>query len=163
MRRIPACQSMAGLGRSVPKGSRVPGGAGSWGWRKVALLAAQGPIQPGPDCPGQAGQAPQQPRSPWAWEPRPLACDGQIGWQQLPGHGALIQTQHVSSSTTAHCASAPRSCGPSRAVSGGHSAPSVASPVPPRPSHPQGDAACRSQSPSPLRMWATTAHSARGS
>jgi len=30
VRRIPACQSMAGLGRSVPKGSRVPGGAGSW-------------------------------------------------------------------------------------------------------------------------------------
>ena len=70
-----------------------PGGAGSRGWRKVALLAAQGPIQPGPDCPGQAGQAPQQPRSPWAWEPRPLVCDGQIGWQQLPGHEALIQTQ----------------------------------------------------------------------
>ena len=30
MRRIPACQSMAGLGGSVPKRSRVPGGEGSW-------------------------------------------------------------------------------------------------------------------------------------
>ena len=30
MRRIPACQSMAGLEGSVPKRSRVPGGEGSW-------------------------------------------------------------------------------------------------------------------------------------
>lgn len=55
------------FGPGWDKGHTVsPGGAGSRGWRKVALLAAQGPIQPGPDCPGQAGQAPQQPRSPRA-------------------------------------------------------------------------------------------------
>lgn len=47
------------FGPGWDKGYTVsPGGAGSRGGRKVALLAAQGPIQPGPDCPGQAGQAP---------------------------------------------------------------------------------------------------------